>query len=74
MQYIQEFSIKQGVGGSLTGLNLNFFCALSGKGGRSVPEFAGFWIRKKEVLRGVLRGCGGLGTGFFPDENFLRTW
>ena len=34
--------------------------------------FGGFWIGKKEILRGLRRGCGGLGTGFFPAVNFFE--
>jgi len=44
MQYIQEFSIKQGVVGSQTGLNMGFVWEFSGNGGRTGPGLRRFQI------------------------------
>jgi hypothetical protein len=52
MQNIQEFSIKQGVVGSQTGLISGFVWEFSGNGGRSVAGLEEFQTRKNEFLRG----------------------
>jgi len=66
MQFLQEFSIGHGVGGSQPGLNLGFVWEFWGNGGWGGARLGGFLIGKRGFLRVILRGCERWGTGFFP--------
>ena len=65
MQFFQEFSIEQGVGGSQPGLNSGFVWVLFGNGAWKGAGLGGFLIGKSEFLRVILKGCGRWEMGFF---------
>ncbi len=69
MQYIQEFSIKQGVGVSQTRVNLGFVWEFCRDGGRSVTGFRGFPDRKNRILRGDAERLRRIGNGIFHALN-----
>ncbi|MDD1699433.1 MAG: hypothetical protein LUQ04_01425 [Methanoregula sp.] len=68
IQYIQEFSIEQGVGGSQPGVDFGFVWILFGNGGWGGAGLEGWEMRKNrgfwEEMEG---GCSGIVdvTGFF---------
>ena len=51
MQYVQEFSIKQGVVGSQTRVNLSFIWEFSGNRGRISPGLEVFSMKKRWVFK-----------------------